>query len=103
MRTCTKCGERPRAKSHRWCQECKNAWARANRTRHHELSEEQRRRANCRSYLNAYVSRGTVVRPETCSRCAQGGTIEGHHEDYDKPLEVEWLCRPCHLSHHAKT
>lgn len=24
-----------------------------------------------------------------------------HHADYDKPLEVTWLCRPCHLAVHG--
>jgi ribosomal protein L40E len=49
-----------------------------------------------------------LVRPDKCSRCgavpgwrttADGRTvpgIEAHHEDYEKPFEVEWLCRKCH-------
>lgn len=39
---------------------------------------------------------GKLVRPERCSRCERGGRIEAHHESYDRPLEVEWLCARCH-------
>ena len=35
--------------------------------------------------------------------CPCGETkVEGHHEDYSKPLEVDWLCRKCHLELHRK-
>jgi hypothetical protein len=40
---------------------------------------------------------GTVVPSDACSRCGtSGGIIVGHHPDYGKPLEVEWLCPKCH-------
>ena len=31
-----------------------------------------------------------------CTRCGLVCNPEGHHPDYAKPLEVIWLCRPCH-------
>lgn len=42
------------------------------------------------------IKRGDLVRPSVCSRCQQPGRIEASHDDYSKPLEVEWLCRRCH-------
>lgn len=39
---------------------------------------------------------GKLKKPTTCERCGQRGIIDGHHEDYAKPLVVIWLCRPCH-------
>jgi len=50
------------------------------------------------------VRKGLLHRPLRCSRCgkvppkAKDGRnqIHGHHADYSKPLEVEWLCVYCH-------
>jgi len=39
---------------------------------------------------------GILVRPITCEKCGSGGRICSHHEDYSKPLEVDWLCYKCH-------
>jgi hypothetical protein len=48
------------------------------------------------------VKKGRVRRPETCSQCQTVGKTEGHHEDYDKPLSVIWLCRKCHKQRHRR-
>lgn len=26
--------------------------------------------------------------------------VQAHHDDYSKPLEVRWMCMPCHAAHH---
>jgi len=57
-----------------------------------------------RAYDAVYyaVKTGVLVRPDVCSRCgASGKKIQAHHADYAKPLEVEWLCRVCHVQIHA--
>ena len=39
------------------------------------------------------------IDPKTGLRCDHKRT-EGHHEDYTKPLEVIWLCKPHHDCRH---
>ena len=47
------------------------------------------------------IKKGTLVRPIICNECIHiHNKIEGHHEDYSKPLEVVWLCPPCHRQLH---
>lgn len=36
-----------------------------------------------------------------CAFCEATEGLEAHHHDYTKPLEVTWLCRPCHRRFHA--
>jgi hypothetical protein len=46
------------------------------------------------------LKRGAIIRPEKCSNCNKNKRIEAHHEDYNKPLEVIWLCSKCHKAIH---
>ena len=51
--------------------------------------------------LGNAVKRGRVEKPEECELCGDKPTrIEGHHHDYSKPLDVVWLCKPCHMLEH---
>lgn len=58
--------------------------------------------------LNRALAAGTITRPTTRQRCnavdprgKDGRTlIHGHHHDYTKPLDVEWLCTLCHSAEH---
>lgn len=56
---------------------------------------------SARLQLARAVNDGEVVRGEVCEDCGRkSDTIEGHHNDYTKPLEVEWLCSRCHGKRH---
>jgi hypothetical protein len=45
----------------------------------------------------AYAVRiGFLVRPDRCQNCQKPCKPEGHHHDYNLPLDVTWLCSSCH-------
>lgn len=43
---------------------------------------------------------GVLVPDTVCSVCNASQNIEGHHDDYTKPLAVRWLCASCHKAWH---
>lgn len=45
---------------------------------------------------------GTLVRPDHCSRCLTDCAPQAHHDDYQKPLDVMWLCPICHAERHLE-
>lgn len=46
------------------------------------------------------VEKGELVAPNCCSECGEIGRVEGHHDDYNHPLQVRWLCHMCHYGWH---
>jgi len=53
-----------------------------------------------RELLNGAVRSKKIIKPDHCSLCGKGGKVDGHHEDYSRPLDVIWLCRACHMGIH---
>lgn len=44
---------------------------------------------------------GKLTKPDCCSVCGcKSDVIQAHHDSYDRPLEVTWLCLKCHRSLH---
>jgi hypothetical protein len=64
--------------------------------------EEFRRKKLARSYVISNVRHGYIDRPTECQQCRSTSSIEAHHEDYSKPLEVVWLCKSCHMNRHKE-
>ena len=61
---------------------------------------EDSRRIVAHNSVAKAIRSGLLVRMP-CIRCRKEKT-EAHHEDYDKPLEVMWLCNPCHKQRHKE-
>lgn len=53
--------------------------------------------------LQGAVRHGRIVKPSRCQECRTelpSAKLQGHHHDYSKPLDVEWLCQACHMRRH---
>lgn len=55
-----------------------------------------RHKQRARSKVKYALKMGYLVKPNECESCCKVAFLEGHHKDYSKPLEVQWLCRSCH-------
>ena len=66
----------------------------------YQKNKEKRKAHVC---LYRAVQSEKVIRPNECSKCNKKCIPDGHHEDYTKPFEVEWLCRACHSRKSPRT
>ena len=62
-------------------------------------AEDSRRRL-AHSQVAKAIRNGTLVR-QPCVRCYEAKSL-AHHEDYDRPLDVMWLCQACHKQRHKE-
>lgn len=96
--TCSSCSGPNDRQPQRYCTSCHAAYMRTHRPKHRELSEEARKKANCRALTNHWVRQGVVIK-EACKSCGDPES-QAHHEDYNDPINVKWFCRKYHLEHH---
>jgi hypothetical protein len=96
-RTCPKCRERPSRPTHAYCAPCLAAYVRAHRPRYRDLSEEARKKMNCRSYTNMLIRRGALARGP-CEDCG-APNADALHVGYDDPRAVRWRCSTCRMAH----
>lgn len=87
--------------------EADRLWKRRNPKRAAENNrrsdERHPEKARARKLLTQAVRVGRVSKPKHCQDCGEEKTprrLHGHHEDYSKPYDVNWLCPGCHARRH---
>lgn len=107
-RACNECG-RPRTdkQKQRACPTCASRKHRANNPEYYRLKAKRHRadpiqghKLRVRRVLRHAVSKGKV-HPLPCEVCGNP-QVDGHHDDYSKPLDVRWLCRKHHSELHKQ-
>ena len=87
----------------------RKAVAKRYRQRHaRAISDQQRRwrednrdKIAAHTALQSAIDAGVIERPDRCERCGRLCTPHGHHGDYSRKLDVEWVCRKCHAAIHG--
>ena len=92
------------------CRECKakmsKKYREKNRAKFNKTSYAYQRKnynlakTRARVLLRVAVETGKIITPKKCSVCGKSKKVEGHHKDYNLPLDVTWLCRGCHADQH---
>ncbi len=62
---------------------------------------------NAQNILEHAIAKGIIIRKTHCEQCNSTGVykddrtaIQAHHDDYNKPVDVKFLCKNCHHEWH---
>ena len=103
--------ERAREANRRWMAANREKLREAHR-RHRETNPEStlasqrrwreanREKARAHAAVTRALRSGRLTRPKNCEACGNEGAIHAHHEDYERQLDVQWLCPSCHKCLH---
>lgn len=50
--------------------------------------------------IRRLIKVGKLDKPLNCSMCGKAGRINAHHDDYNIPFEIRWVCSSCHKKIH---
>lgn len=63
--------------------------------------KENKLKAKAHQMVGYAVQKGDLIR-QPCERCGTKEKVVAHHEDYNKPLDVVWLCQYHHRERHLE-
>ncbi len=61
-----------------------------------QWEQKNKYKRQAQSIVATAVKKDRIIKPQCCEKCGIETKLEGHHEDYSKPLSVIWLCSKCH-------
>ena len=115
-KTCTKCNrDLPLSEYHKdnrkgrgyysSCHSCKAGYKTANKDNLLVAQKDRNKRKRAeltpkrKVWNKVYyaVKVGKIIKPDTCQICGTTDNIQAHHEDYNKPFDIIWVCQHCHV------
>ncbi len=88
------------------CKKCDKAYRQIHREERVGINRKYRNsnseKTQAHNAVNHAVRGGKLKRSVFCEGCGLPAETDGHHADYDELLEVDWLCKKCHIKLHQK-
>lgn len=75
------------------------------RVRHKDRSQssDYRTKISAQGKARYAVRTGRLYKSDFCTKCGSDTPLVAHHwNGYDRPLDIEWLCRLCHARTHRR-
>ena len=63
---------------------------------------KNKHKKNAHLKVQRAIIKGSIIRLYNCEHCNTDDKLQAHHNDYNKPLEVIWLCIKCHAKEHIR-
>jgi len=76
-----------------YCGRCKSTLRRV------KMNPVARAKEATRALTRRAIKQGRLMKLP-CEICKTDVDVQAHHDDYNKPLDVRWLCRKHHREHH---
>lgn len=67
-----------------------------------QYAQKNQEKVKGRRAVATALRNGQLIIPAVCEVCGRERKLVGHHPDYNKPLEVMWLCSECHQIEHGR-
>lgn len=95
--TCSNCGrdKEDNYKKDAYCRSCRLL---KRKLRKPFMSDEQKFKEASRRLTRLAIKRGVLIK-QPCEVCGEVN-VDAHHDDYEKPLEIRWLCKNHHREYH---
>lgn len=77
-----------------------DSWRRKDRATKQEWAARNKLKKAAHFITNSAIKRRILIR-QPCERCG-ADEVQAHHEDYNFPLAVSWLCSKCHGERHKE-
>lgn len=67
-----------------------------------EYREKNPKKYKAHTMVNNAIRDGRLKKESNCSICNSDMGVSAHHDDYNYPMSIRWLCSACHCAWHQQ-